>query len=533
MSVVGRGGPDRRGTAYLVGSGVAALASAAYLIRDGGFDGRNIRIFEESPRIGGSLDGAGSAAAGYVTRGARMFTYDAYACTFDLLSFIPSLSEPDLSVRDEFHRFNAACVYRPTCRLVAGGEKLPHTDLGISAGDRVRLVETIALPEVLLGAKRIDEVFAAGFFRSPFWLRLATSFGFQPWHSAVELKRYLQRFLQEFPRIHSHPAIQRAPLNDHDAIVRPLVQWLEAQGVRFETGTRVLDIDIEPGPKGRPVTAIHRERDGARDRIGISDRDLVFVTNGSMTAAARCGSMTAPAPLERDSRDGAWGLWETLAARQPDFGRPDTFTRDIDQSKWLSFTVTLGDPAFFQLMQAFTGDKAGEGGLITFVDSSWLMTILLPHQPHFIGQPDGVRVFWGYGLRVDRAGDFIKTPMAQCTGEEILAELVSHLRFDAHKAAILASANCIPCMMPYITSQFMPRSRGDRPPVLPPGTTNLAFIGQYCEIPDDTVFTVEYSVRSAQTAVYGLLGLDKPLPPIRKAKFEPGVLLAAARTLVR
>lgn len=86
-------------------------------------------------------------------------------------------------------------------------------------------------------------------------------------------------------------------------------------------------------------------------------------------------------------------------------------------------------------------------------------------------------------------------------------------------AKMLDTAICIPCpcMMPYITSQFLPRSSGDRSERIPEGAKKLAFIGQYCEMPDDVVFTVEYSVRSAQTAIHSLLGLEKAPPYIRGA----------------
>ncbi len=98
--------PDRtRVKAYLVGGGIASLASAAYLIRDGGLLGANICVFEETPILGGSLDGAGSSETGYSLRGGRMFTYEAYTCTFDLLSFIPSLTDAHSSVKDEIYAF--------------------------------------------------------------------------------------------------------------------------------------------------------------------------------------------------------------------------------------------------------------------------------------------------------------------------------------------------------------------------------------------------------------------------------------------
>ena len=139
------------------------------------------------------------------------------------------------------------------------------------------------------------------------------------------------------------------------------------------------------------------------------------------------------------------------------------------------------------------------------------MSVVLAHQPHFLNQPADVQVFWGYALFPDRIGDFVAKPMDACSGAEILQELRGHLRFDLD---IFESANCIPCRMPYITSMFMPRLRSDRPLPVPRGSKNFAFISQFVEIPDDVVFTVEYSVRAAQMAVYELLRIDREIPPI-------------------
>jgi oleate hydratase len=68
--------------------------------------------------------------------------------------------------------------------------------------------------------------------------------------------------------------------------------------------------------------------------------------------------------------------------------------------------------------------------------------------------------------------------------------------------------------MPYITSMFMPRAQHDRPFPVPVTSSNLALVSQFVEIPEDVVFTVEYSVRVAQMAVYELLAIDRPIPPI-------------------
>ena len=86
-------------------------------------------------------------------------------------------------------------------------------------------------------------------------------------------------------------------------------------------------------------------------------------------------------------------------------------------------------------------------------------------------------------------------------------------------------------MMPFITSQFLRRERGDRPEVVPQGSTNLAFTGQFCELPDDVVFTVEYSISSAQTALYTLLRLKREPPAVYKGQYDLRVLYQAFTTL--
>jgi oleate hydratase len=533
MATTDRSAQRSETKAYLVGGGIASLASAAYLIRDGGLQGRNVTIFEETPLLGGSLDGGGSPDQGYVIRGGRMFTYEAYTCTFDLLSFIPSLGDPAKTVKQEIYQFNEKHIPHSHARLVRGGQKVDVSNMGFSNQDRLELIEIMAVSEASLGDKRIEDVFSPSFFTTNFWYMWVTTFAFQPWHSAVELKRYLHRFIQEFPRIHTLGGVRRTPYNQYDSIVLPVTNWLKAQGVNLQTGTVVTDLDFVYGPKGKGVERLHCISDGRPDMIAVGADDLVFVTNGSMTTASSLGSMTRPAALSsKDGKtDGSWALWEKLAAKDARFGRPSVFNGKVDESKWLSFTVTMRDPTFFELMEKFTGNAAGTGGLVTFTDSNWLMSVVLAAQPHFIGQPDDIKVFWGYGLFVDQIGNFVKKKMSDCSGEEILTELLGHLRFETHKELILETSNCIPCMMPYITSQFMPRVKGDRPPVKPPGTTNLAFIGQYCEIPDDVVFTVEYSVRSAQTAVIALLGLDKQVSPLYKAQYDPSVLFSAVKTL--
>ena len=157
--------------AYLVGGGITSLASAAYLIRDGGVPDANITLFEEGGTPGGSLDGVGKPGHDYVVHGGRMFTEEACTCTFGLLSFIPSLAASGHSVKDEIYEFNAGSKTDLHARLVRGGEKLDASALGLSNKDRLDLIAVMAESEDALGAKRIEDVFEPPFFKTNFWLR--------------------------------------------------------------------------------------------------------------------------------------------------------------------------------------------------------------------------------------------------------------------------------------------------------------------------------------------------------------------------
>ena len=192
----------------------------------------------------------------------------------------------------------------------------------------------------------------------------------------------------------------------------------------------------------------------------------------------------------------------------------------------------MRSPLLIERIVAFSGNQPGTGGLMTFKDSSWLMSIVVPHPPHFAGQPDGVFTLWGYGLFIDNKGDYIDKPMAQASGQEILTELMHHLGFEDILDEVRRTTTVIPVMMPYITSEFQRRDVADRPLVIPQGAKNFALLGQYVEIPEDVVFTVEYSVRGAMHGVYGLLGLKNEIPPIYHGIADPKVAMASLRTLM-
>jgi len=520
---------DTNSAIYLVGGGIASLAAAVFLIRDGDVLGHTITILEESSRIGGALDAAGNAQDGYVMRGGRMIE-SKYLCTYDLFSSIPSL-DGTRTVTQEIFDWNKTMKTSSKSRLFRDGHRIDAPKFGLSERHILSLERLALEPEDHLGRSTISDQFDAAFFETDFWYMWCTTFAFQPWHSAVEFKRYLVRFTHMVSGFNTLTGIMRTVYNQYDSMVQPLYKWLEERGVKFMLNSTVTDLALLTSNSSFSVDRITVKEGTCLKEISVKEQDMVIVTLGSMTEGSTLGSMDAAAMLHDKADGGSWALWEKIAAGQTHFGHPSNFTDHVEQSKWMSFTTTLHDRRFFDLIRDLTGNVPGEGGLVTFPESSWLASIVLPHQPHFIGQPEGVQVFWGYGLFIDIPGNFVKKPMSSCTGREIMTEIAGHLGIGEQVSAILDDCTCIPCMMPFITSQFLPRSKGDRPQVIPEGSKNLAFVGQYCELPDDVVFTVEYSIRSAQTAVYSMLGLDRKAPPVYKGQFDPRVLLEAFLTL--
>jgi oleate hydratase len=520
-----RGGPRH----ILVGGGIAGLSAAAFLVRDAGVPGPSIRVLEGASILGGSLDAEGDPESGYLTRGGRMFEEN-FVCTLDLFASIPSFDDPGTSVAEDIRAFNRAVPGSSRCRLIRGGGKAPDRDsLGLGWRDMRDLGLLLLASEAGLEGSRIEERFRPAFFETNFWTMWSTMFSFQRWHSAAELRRYMRRFVHLFPGFKRIEGVLRTRYNQYHSLVVPLRNWLAEKGVVLETDTTVLDIEVGGGPEDRHVRAL--VLDGARV-VDVGPDDRVFITLGSMTDGSRTGSTTAPPDLEPGTAPSST-LWRKLAGGQPGFGRPEAFCGDPRQSAWSSFTATLDGPGFLDFMEEFTGNATGTGGLVTFDDSGWMLSIVLFRQPHFPDQPADRFVFWGYGLRGDRDGDFVRKPMWRSTGREILEELAGQLRLGEAERAWFEGATVRPVWMPFITSQFLPRRAGDRPQVRPRGAGNFAFMGQFCEMPRDCVFTVEYSVRSARTAVHELIRGVPPPPPVRRTDRDPMVLLRAAGVLLR
>lgn len=517
--------------AHLVGGGIAAMAAAAYLIRDGGLLGPNIAIYEEGEVFGGCLDGISMAEKGYVNRGERMFEPN-YVCLFDLCSFIPSIDDPQKSIKQDILEYAEAFHWNNKARLVDKDGKITNfRELGFNERDRLDMIALTSTPESFYNDKRINDVFTGHFFETNFWYIWQSTFGFEPWHSAIEMRRYMLRFLHMFPSMPTQAGIFRTKYNQYDTIIRPLKNWLVAQGVQFISRTRVVDIDLGIVPEAFTASRIMMIRDGQDVVVEVAPQDIVIATIGSMVADSSLGSNDTAPQMKRTQSSGAFALWETIAEGRDRLGRPSVFSGSIDHANWESFTVTTRDPHFFDRMEKFTGNLTGRNGMVTLKDSSWLITLSLYSQPHYIDQPDDVFVWWGYGLYTDKLGDYVKKPMYQCTGDEILEETFRQLKWDEDLDRVRKASRVIPCMMPHITSMFLARKAGDRPDVVPEGSTNFGVIGQFVEVPDDVVFTVEYSVRTAQTAVFKLLGLDKKPNPFPRVSNDLKVVWDAYKAM--
>lgn len=525
--------------AWFIGSGLASLAGAAFLIRDAQMSGERVTILEQQQVPGGALDGAKVPEKGFVVRGGREME-NHFECLWDLYRSIPSLEIEGASVLDEFYWLNKDDPNYSLQRATVNCGQDAHTNDLFTLSDQAQkdiIKVFLAAPQEMYN-KRINEVFGDDFFASNFWLYWRTMFAFEDWHSALEMKLYLHRFIHHIGGLPDFSALKFTKYNQFESLVLPLVKWLQAQGVVFQYGTQVTDVEFDLSPERKQATRIVWFRDGVAGGLDLSADDLLFITNGSLTENSNEGDHHTAAQLDTGPAP-AWDLWRRIAAKDEAFGHPDVFGGHIPETKWESATVTTLDariPAFIQKIckrDPFSG-KVVTGGIVTAQDSSWLLSWTVNRQPHFKAQPKDQIVVWLYALFVETPGDYVKKPMQECTGEEITQEWLYHLGVPVDEIAELAAtgARTVPVMMPYITAFFMPRQAGDRPDVVPTGALNFAFIGQFAESKTrDCIFTTEYSVRTGMEAVYTLFGVERGVPETFASTYDVRTLLRASAAL--
>jgi oleate hydratase len=535
---------------YIVGGGIAGLSAAVFAIRDGGIKGENVHLFEERDVLGGALDAKWGRNKSYSMRGARLINERAYQCYFDMLSAIPCLADqeeteecggkclesqrPWRSVKDEIFAFNKTHRLNTVTRLVGKeGSRIDHTKLGLDHIDRIAIIALISIFEEAIDGKRIDEYFRSSFFKTNFWYLFASMFGFEPWHSLIECRRYMRRFFHEAPNITTLKGGWNTRYNDYESIVLPIERWLLKQGVDIQTGVKVTDVGFRRSKTRKSVEKLYFLKNGNKAKIAVASSDFVFITIGSKVADSRAGGMNKAPGLITGKLDGGWTLWEGMARRVPDLGNPEAFSGHVDQTKWAVFTVTTKGPLFAERVRKYSRVKVqGQQHMLSCIDSNWGLGLHVPFQPHFRNQPPDTTVMFGYGLYGNTQGNYIKKTMTESTGEELLTELVYHLGFIEDLDRIKEVTVSIPTTLPYATSQFSPRRISDRPRVVPKGSTNLALLGQFVEIPDDCVFLVDYSTRSAQIGVYRLLKVEKEVTPVYTGVLNPIQWVSALREIL-
>lgn len=515
--------------AHLVGGGIASLTAAAYLIKDGGLLGGNIHIYESSSSLGGCLRGYGDASHGYFIPVGRMFEEN-YRCTVELLSFLPSVSDPSRSIWEEMQEFHDRHGWYDKTRLLGDrATVIDASDFGISLADKLAMTRLLLTPEAMLEGKRIDAWFSPAFFTSNFWFMWVPVMGSLPQHSLLEFRRFMNRFMHLLPDFPTMTKIYRTLYHQQETIFEPLQAWLQQSGVQFHPGTEVRNIDFVPSLDRITAQGLIIEDENGTREIAVKPDDIVLVTNGTQIGDVAVGTMQEAPKLNITNR--SWQLWDRIAKGRPALGNPRTFFGKAEDSLWAIFTVTATDSTFFDRFAALTGNPTGRQGLVTLTASNWLLTLVTFHQPHFINQPAGVQIWWGFGVTPHAPGNFVKKPMTECSGAEIMDEVLQHLNFSDAAEQIKQGSICIPSLAPEVNAIWAVRSRQDRPQTVPEGSTNLGFIGQFCEVADDVVFTMEYSVRSAREAVCKLLKLDRKPPPPYQGLHDPNALYNALKVM--
>ncbi|MDR6487339.1 oleate hydratase [Chryseobacterium vietnamense] len=526
---------------YIVGSGIAGMSAAYYFIRDGRVPGKNIIFLDQLNVEGGSLDGAGNAKDGYIIRGGREMDMT-YENLWDMFQDIPALELPaPYSVLDEYRLVNDNDPNYSKARLIHNqGQIKDFSKFGLEKKDQLAIVKLLLKKKEELDDLTIEDYFSESFLNSNFWFFWRSMFAFENWHSLLELKLYMHRFLHAIDGMKDFSCLVFPKYNQYDTYVTPLKNFLVEKGVQIQFNTLVKDLDIHINTEGKTVEGIITEQNGEEVRIPIGKDDYVIVTTGSMTESTFYGDNTTVPEVTIDNssagQSAGWKLWKNLAAKSEVFGKPEKFCSHIEKSSWESATLTCRPSAFTEKLKELCvndpySGRTATGGIITITDSNWVMSFTCNRQPHFPTQPDDILVVWVYALLMDKEGNYIKKTMPQCTGNEILTELCYHLGIKDQLDNVIENTIVRTAFMPYITSMFMPRAMGDRPRVVPEGCTNLGLVGQFVETNNDVVFTMESSVRTARIAVYNLLNLNKQVPDINPLQYDIRHLLKATQAL--
>lgn len=533
-------GVDKK-SAYIIGTGLAGLTAAFYLVRDGQMKGGHVHLLEKLDLAGGSCDGRKDVTKGFYMRGGREMD-NHFEVMWDVFRDVPSIETPNVSVLDEYYWLNKHDPNYSLCRATTDCGKDAHTDkqFKLDKASALALSKLFMTPEDQLEDKKISDVLPDSFWNTNFWLYWQTMFAFQRWSSALEMKRYLCRYVHHIDGLPDFSALRFTKYNQYESMILPLVKYLEAHGVTVEYGVDVKNVVIQQKGDKKVAKQIVYVKDGKQQTIDLIEDDLVFVTNGCCTDTSCYGDQTH-APDLSNIRNGvgeSWDLWKNIAkqAKNGEFGNPDAFCSDYEATNWMSATVATSNEEIIKyIMNVCKRDprsgKVTTGGIVTVKDSTdnWYLSWTINRQPQFKAQDKNTVLVWVYALNTNRPGNYVKKAMRNCTGEEVCREWLYHIGVPTNKINALAkdACNTTTCFMPYINAFFQPRKNSDRPHVVPQGAVNFAFIGQFAETPRDTIFTTEYSMRTGIEAVYTLLNVDRGVPEVWGSCYDVRELLRA------
>jgi len=533
-------GVDRK-KAYIIGTGLAGLSAAFYLIRDGQMKGENVHLLEKLDLAGGSCDGRKDITKGFYMRGGREMD-NHFECMWDMFRDVPSIETPNVSVLDEYYWLNKHDPNYSLCRATVNCGEDAHTDkqFKLDKESAMALSKLFITPEKDLEDKKISEVLPDSFWGTNFWLYWQTMFAFQKWSSALEMKRYLCRYVHHIDGLPDFSALRFTKYNQYESMILPLAKYLENHGATIEYGIDVKNVVITAQGSKKVAKQIEYVKDGKEEIIELTEDDLVFITNGCCTDTSCYGDQNTVPDLSKikNGYGESWNLWKNIArqATNGEFGNPDAFCSNVDATNWMSATIETKDEEIIEhIMKICKRDprsgKVTTGGIVTVKDSAenWYLSWTINRQPQFKSQDKDTVLIWAYSLNTNKDGNYVKKPMKQCTGEEICEEWLYHIGFPKEKIKEYATERCntTTCYMPYINAFFQPRKESDRPLVVPKGALNFAFLGQFAETPRDTIFTTEYSIRTGMEAVYTLLDVDRAVPEVWGSKYDVRELLKA------
>lgn len=529
-------------SAYIIGTGLAGLTAAFYLVRDGQMPGNHIHLLEKLELAGGSCDGYKDVHKGFYMRGGREMD-NHFEIMWDVFRDVPSIETPNVSVLDEYYWLNKHDPNYSLCRATVNKGEDAHTDklFKLDKDSAMALSQLFITPEADLEEKKISDVLPKSFWETNFWLYWQTMFAFQKWSSALEMKRYLCRYVHHIDGLPDFSALRFTKYNQYESMILPLIEYLKKHDVDVQFGMDVKNVVIEEVDGKKTAKELIYVKDNKEQSIPLTADDLVFITNGCCTDTSCYGDQTHAPDLSGivNGQGESWDLWKNIAkqAKHDEYGHPDVFCSDTEATNWMSATVETSNEDIIQhIMNICKRDpRAGKvttGGIVTVKDSvnNWFLSWTINRQPQFRSQNKDTVLVWLYALHTDTEGNYIKKAMRDCTGEEICQEWLYHIGMDESKIKDYSenACNTTTCFMPYINAFFQPRKNVDRPKVVPEGAVNFAFIGQFAETPRDTIFTTEYSMRTGMESVYTLLNVDRGVPEVWGSQYDIRELLRAA-----